>query len=113
MSERSDTMKEIITRLRKFRDERNWKQFHTPENIANGVIIEAAELLENYQWMGFKQPNEENIKEEIADISIYLLMLSDYYGFDFEQIIHEKITKNEEKYPVDKAYGKADKYHKL
>lgn len=106
-------MKEILTRLKKFRDERNWKQFHTPENIANGIIIEAAELLENYQWMGFQEPNIENIKEEIADISIYLLLLADHYQFDLKEIMNEKITKNEAKYPVEKAYGTANKYNKL
>ncbi len=102
----------IIEKLIKFRDDRNWKQFHTPDNIAKSVVLEAAELLENYQW-GENQVDVENVKEEIADIVGYCLLLCEHYDFDLIQILNEKIKKNDEKYPVDKAYGKADKYTKL
>lgn len=105
-------MEDIIKRLRKFRDDRNWSQFHTPGNIAKSVVLESAELLENFQWEA-SEPNKENIKDEIADIVGYCLLLCDHYGFDLKTILNEKIAKNEKKYPVDKAYGKADKYNKL
>lgn len=105
-------MKEILDLLIKFREERNWKQFHTPENLAKSVVIEASELLENYQW-GNGHEDFHNVQEEIADIVGYCLYLCDHYGFDLETIMKEKIKKNAKKYPVDKAYGKSDKYNKL
>lgn len=105
-------MKKIIERLNKFRDERNWKQFHTPENLSKSIVIEAAELLENYQWSS-GDVDIQNVKEEIADIMAYCLMLSDYYGFDIKEILNEKIDKNEKKYPVEKAFGKSNKYNNL
>ncbi len=105
-------MKEIINRLIKFRDERNWAQFHTPENLAKSIAIEASELLINYQY-GDTYFSEENVKEEIADIVSYCLLLCEHYGFDIKSIMNEKIDKNEIKYPIGKAYGKADKYNKL
>ena len=105
-------LNDIILALKKFRDKRNWKQFHTPSNLAKSVVIEAGELLQNYQWEEGKE-DVDNVKEEIADIVGYCLLLCDYYGFDLETILKEKIAKNDEKYPADKAYGKADKYDKL
>lgn len=105
-------LKDIIEALIKFRDERNWKQFHSPENLAKSVSIEAAELLENYQW-GSNPRDLDNVKEEIADIVGYCLLLCEHYGFNLETILKEKIKVNNEKYPVDKAFGKADKYDKL
>lgn len=105
-------MKEVIKKLIEFRDERNWKQFHTPENLAKSVVLEAAELLENYQWQN-KDVDMQNVKEEIADIVAYCLLLCEHYEFDLKEIIMEKIKKNEEKYPIDKAYGKSNKYNKL
>ena len=104
-------MKEIIDRLIKFRNDRNWAQFHTPQNLSKSIMIEAAELLENYQFNGEGDIN--NIKEELADIMGYCLLLSEHYGFDIESIINEKIDKNEAKYPVDKAFNTAKKYTKL
>ena len=105
-------MEDIIKRLRKFRDERNWAQFHTPGNIAKSIVLESAELLENYQW-DHVEPNIDNVKDELADIFTYCLMLSDHYGFDLKTILNKKIDKNEKKYPSSKAYGKSDKYNKL
>ncbi|MDI6453542.1 nucleotide pyrophosphohydrolase [Peloplasma aerotolerans] len=105
-------MKEIIDQLIKFRDDRNWKQFHTPENLSKSIVLEAAELLENYQW-GTMNENKENIKEEIADIVAYCLLLCDCYGFDIKDILKEKIEKNEVKYPIEKSYGKSNKYNKI
>lgn len=105
-------MEKIIKRLVKFRDDRNWKQFHTPENLSKSIVLEAAELLENYQWESGKE-NIENVKEEVADIVGYCLLLCEHYGFDLETIMNEKIEKNEKKYPVSKSFGKSDKYNKL
>ena len=105
-------MKDIIDRLIKFRDDRNWAQFHTPNNLAKSISIESAELLINYQY-GDTYFNKENVKEEIADIVAYCLLLSEHYGFDINTIMNEKIDKNEIKYPIDKSYGKSDKYNKL
>lgn len=104
-------MKDIIQRLVTFRDDRNWKQFHTPENLAKSVNIEAAELLENFQW-NEGEADIENIKEEIADVMNYCLMLCEHYDFDVKKILNDKIDKNEEKYPINKAYGKSNKYDK-
>lgn len=105
-------MKDIIDKLKKFRDDRNWSQFHTPENIAKSIVLEAAELLENYQWKN-DSADIENIKDELADIMTYCIYMCDTYELDIKTIINEKIAKNEKKYPVDKAFGKADKYNKL
>lgn len=106
-------MKDILNRLRKFRDDREWHQFHTPENLATSIIIEAAELLENYQWPGFVETDIDNVKDEIADILAYTFLLADHYGFDLKTIMNEKIDKNEKKYPIEKAKGKSTKYDKL
>ena len=103
---------EIIKKLVQFRDDRNWKQFHTPDNIAKSVMLEAAELLQNYQW-GEEYADTDNVKEEIADIVGYCLLLCEHYDFNLIDILNEKIKENAEKYPVKKAYGKADKYNKL
>lgn len=102
-------MKDKILR---FRNERNWKQFHTPENLAKSISIEAAELLENFQWNSDAY-DVECVKDELADIITYVILFADYFDFDLEQIVLDKLKKNEEKYPVDKAYGKSTKYNKL
>ncbi|MGI6360292.1 MAG: nucleotide pyrophosphohydrolase [Acholeplasmatales bacterium] len=104
-------MKELMKEILEFRDERDWKKFHTPENLSKSITIEAAKLLENFQW-GVEYANVENIKEELADVFIYGLLLSEYYNFDIKEIIKEKIKKNKEKYPVSKAKGNAQKYNK-
>ena len=105
-------MEDIIKALKQFRDARNWSQFHSPDNIAKSIVLESAELLENYQWESV-EPDIDNVKDELADIVGYCLLLCDHYGFDLKTILKEKMEKNKKKYPVDKAYGKADKYHKL
>ncbi|KFZ26274.1 MAG: hypothetical protein KQ78_01519 [Candidatus Izimaplasma bacterium HR2] len=105
-------MEKIVERLIKFRDDRNWKQFHTPNNLAKSIAIESSELLINYQFDNYYF-ELDNVKDELADIMAYCLMLSDHYGFDIEEIMNEKINKNEVKYPVDKAFGKANKYNNL
>ena len=105
-------MKDVIQALVKFRDERNWAQFHTPENIAKSIVLEAAELLENFQW-GNKKTNVENIKEELADVLTYCLYMCEKFDFDVKEIVLEKMKTNELKYPVDKSYGKSTKYNQL
>lgn len=103
---------ETIDRIRKFSEDRDWDQFHSPANLAKSISIEANELLECFQW------NEENydinaVKEELADVMVYCRNMLDKLGLDEDEIINDKMTKNEAKYPVEKAKGKADKYNKL
>lgn len=105
-------MKDIIEALIKFRDERNWSQFHTPENLAKSIVIESAELLENFQWDNHNI-DVNNIKDELADIMTYCLYLCDYYKVDIKEIISSKMKKNEEKYPIRKSFGNSTKYNKL
>jgi NTP pyrophosphatase (non-canonical NTP hydrolase) len=104
-------MEKLIERIRKFRDDRDWSQFHSPDNLAKSIVIEAAELLENFQWNG--EYDETNVKEELADVMNYCLLLADRLDLDIVEIMHDKIDKNEKKYPVSKAKGKSDKYTEL
>lgn len=104
-------MEEVIKRIIKFRDDRDWKQFHTPENIAKSISIEAAELLENFQWNS--NYDKEAVVEELADIMIYCILLADVLDVDIAEIINEKISKNEAKYPVNKSKGSSKKYTEL
>ena len=107
---------EIINALIKFRDERDWEQFHDSKNLALAISIEAAELNELFLWKS-KQESEsidkDKIKEELADIIAYALLLSNKHGFNLKQIVMDKIKKNGEKYPVNKSKGTAKKYNEL
>jgi len=105
-------MNDILEKLIKFRDNRNWKQFHTPDNLAKSISIEANELLENFQW-GNQNADIKNIKEEVADIFGYLLLLCKELNIDLIEATNSKIQLNNEKYPVDKAFGTSKKYNKL
>ncbi len=91
-------MKELIEEIIRFRDERNWRQYHTPANLAKSISIEAAELLENFQWDD--NYDHENMCDELADIMIYSIMAADAIGVDIETIIRNKIKKNAIKYPA-------------
>lgn len=105
--------KSTIKKILEFRDERNWKQFHTPKNLAVSISVEAAELLENFQWTEGNNISEEKkkaIEEEIADVLIYCTFLAEDMGLDIDDIVCEKMKKNKDKYPVDKAYGNCKKY---
>ncbi|HHZ18692.1 MAG TPA: nucleotide pyrophosphohydrolase [Acholeplasmataceae bacterium] len=104
--------KEVMDKILAFRAERNWEQYHTGENLAKSLIIEAGELLELYQW-GNEIENVERLKEELADVLIYALLLADRYQLNVEDIILKKLEKNAEKYPIKKAYGSAKKYDEL
>ena len=103
---------ETIERIRKFTDDRDWDKFHSPANIAKSIVIEAAELLECFQW------DEENydiqhVKEELADVIVYCQDMLDKLDFDVDEIVNMKMAQNEAKYPVDKAKGSAAKYNEL
>jgi NTP pyrophosphatase (non-canonical NTP hydrolase) len=104
---------EIIKELIKFRNERDWEQFHNPKDLALAINVEAGELLELFLWKNAKDANTEKVKEELADIFAFAFLLADKYDFDVKQIILEKIKLNGEKYPVDKAKGTAKKYNQL
>ena len=103
---------ETIERIRRFSDDRDWDQFHSPSNLAKSIVIEAAELLECFQWDD-EEYDLQHIKEELADVLVYSQNLLDKLGLDADEIVNMKMTQNEAKYPVDKAKGKADKYDKL
>lgn len=103
---------ETIDRIRKFTDDREWNQFHSPANLAKSIVIEAAELLECFQWSD-EEYDLQHIKEELADVIIYSQDLLDKLGLDVDEIVNMKMTMNEAKYPVEKAKGNAVKYDKL
>jgi NTP pyrophosphatase (non-canonical NTP hydrolase) len=104
--------KELLETIIKFRDARNWKQFHTPANLAKSISIESAELLENFQWNDSEFDLHE-VTEEIADIYIYLLLLSNSLKIDLENATKEKISKNEIKYPINLSKNSSKKYTKF
>ncbi len=106
-------MNEITEALIKFRNERDWEQFHNPKDLALAINIEAAELLELFLWKNAEDANPEKVKEELADVFAFAFLLAEKYGFDVKEIILEKIKKNGEKYPVEKAKGTAKKYDEL
>ena len=102
---------ELLRALREFVSERSWQQFHTPENLAKSISIEAAELLELYQW---NEPSElSEIQDELADVITYCLLLADKYDLDFEEIVLRKLEKTRAKYPVEKSFGSSEKYDRL
>ena len=104
-------MEKLINELRIFNKERNWDQFHTPENLAKSISIEAGELLECFQWNN--DFDMQDVCEELADVLSYCLMLADQLNVDVEKIVLSKLEKTRAKYPVEKAYGVSTKYDKL
>ena len=106
-------MKEkTIERIRKFTEDRDWDQFHSPANLAKSIVIEAAELLECFQWSDTEY-DLQHIKEELADVLVYSQNLFDKLELDADEIVNMKMEQNEAKYPVDKAKGNAVKYTEL
>ena len=103
---------ETIERIRKFTADRDWDQFHSPANLAKSISIEANELLECFQW-DEEHYDINEIKEELADVLVYCRNMLDKLNLDEDEIINAKMAKNEAKYPINKAKGKADKYNKL
>ncbi len=109
-------IKEITHALIKFRDEREWEQFHDSKNLATAISIEAAELNELFLWKTIKeseQVEKNKIKEELADILAYSFLMAEKQKFDIKEIMFEKILKNSEKYPIEKAKGTSKKYNQL
>lgn len=112
-------LEDALFALIEFRKNRDWEKYHTPKNLSMSIAIEAAELMEHFQWTDSTEPQnsiEERlsaIKDEIADTASYLLLLSHDLGIDLNKAVLDKIKKNEEKYPVDKCKGKYEKYDRL
>ena len=106
-----DRFDELNQRIKKFNDDRDWNQFHTPTNLAKSISIEANELLECYQWNDDADLND--VKEELADVMNYCMQMAQVLGLDIVDIINEKMDKTEKKYPIDKSKGKSTKYNKL
>jgi NTP pyrophosphatase (non-canonical NTP hydrolase) len=111
----NDSIKELTEKIVEFRDARNWKQFHNPKDMAISISLEAAELLEVFQWSGSDTEADTDekiakIREELADVLIYALLMGNDLGLDISEIVNKKIDENNRKYPADKAFGKSDKY---
>ncbi len=107
---------ETVNEVLKFRDDRNWKQFHNPKDLAISLSLEAAELLEVFQWSGSDlvcAQKIDKIKEELADVLNYAILLSDTCGLDMDEIITAKVKRNCEKYPVELSYNNKAKYTEL
>ncbi len=111
----SDSIKELTEKILAFRDARDWKQFHNPKDLAISISLEAAELLEVFQWTGSDTEVDtdkkmDKIREELADVLTYSLLMGHDLGLDISEIVEKKLKENDRKYPADKAFGKADKY---
>ncbi len=109
---KEDTIKQIL----KFRDDRDWKKFHNPKDLAISISLEAAELLEVFQWSAddvICENKKEKIKEELADVLNYCVLMADICELDIDEIVQDKIRINNEKYPVEKARGNREKYNNL
>jgi NTP pyrophosphatase (non-canonical NTP hydrolase) len=106
-------IEEIIQTLLKFRDERDWEQFHNAKDLALAINVESGELLELFLWKSANEANIEKIREELADIFSYSFMLAEKYNLDVKEIVLEKIKENAIKYPIDKSKGVAKKYNEL
>jgi len=103
-------LEEITNELIKFRDERDWEQFHNPKDLAIAISIEANELLENFLWKTPTEANIEKVKEELADILSFSFLLANKYNLSIKQIVLDKIKENTSKYPLEKSKGNAKKY---
>jgi len=112
-----DEFDNLKIRLRKFADDRDWEQFHSPKNLSMALIVEAAELVEHFQWLteeqssSLKEKKLEEVEAELADIQLYLIRLADMLNVDLIAAANKKIEKNNEKYPADKVRGSSKKYN--
>lgn len=106
-------LEELRQAIVKFTQERDWDQFHNGKDLALALSIEAGELNEAFLWKEAKDVNVEKVKEELADIFNYAILIADKYDLDIKQIVLDKLNRNAEKYPVEKAYGSAKKYNEL
>ena len=109
MSDLEELRKAIVT----FTQERDWDQFHDGKNLAIALSIEASELLETFLWKNAKDVKTEKVKEELADVINYAILIADKYNLDIKQIVLDKLARNAEKYPVEKSKGTAKKYNEL
>ena len=117
----SSTIEQLKIKVKKFRDERNWKKFHDPKNLSIALSVESAELQELFMWKSKYQVRQfllsekgiRQVREELADILIYLLYLSDESGIDLSEAVEEKLKINKNKYPVSKSYNSSKKYNEL
>ena len=105
-----EKLREVIV---KFTQERDWDQFHNGKDLALALSIEASELNEAFLWKDAAKVNVEKVKEELADVFNYAILIADKYDLDIKQIVLDKLRRNAEKYPVEKAYGSAKKYNEL
>lgn len=112
-------IKELTKKIKRFRDERDWKQFHNPKDVALSLVLEATEVLEHFQWKNqeeieeYLKSNKEDVGKELADVLYWVLLMCDDLKLDIKEILEKKIKKNAEKYPIEKAKGKHTKYNKL
>ncbi|MDP5171248.1 MAG: nucleotide pyrophosphohydrolase [Bacteroidia bacterium] len=106
-------LKDLTAQWLAFRDAREWAQFHNPKDLALGLSIEAAELNELFLWKHPDEADREKVKEELADVFGFAILMAHHYGFDIREIVEEKLQKNAAKYPVDKAKGSNKKYTEL
>jgi NTP pyrophosphatase (non-canonical NTP hydrolase) len=107
------SLQDLILSLKKFRDERDWKQFHNSKDLALAISIEAAELNELFLWKNSEDVNVDQLKDELADVLAFAFLLADKHDLDIEEIVRTKLKKNELKYPIDRAKGTAKKYNEL
>lgn len=108
-----ESIERIISELIKFRNERDWEQFHNSKDLALAISIESSELNELFLWKKAEDVNVDKLKEELADVFAYAFLLAEKYNLNVEEIVLQKIKQNAEKYPVDKAKGNATKYNEL
>lgn len=106
-----EKFEELEKRIKKFNDDRDWNQFHSPVNMAKSIAIEAGELLECFQWNDL--PNKEDVLNELADVTNYCIQMSQVLNVNLIDIVNKKMDITEKKYPVNKAKGKSTKYDKL
>jgi dCTP diphosphatase len=112
-------IEDIIKRINKFRDARDWRQFHNPKDVALSLVLEASEVLEHFQWRneeelrGYLKANKDALSDELADVLYWVLLLSHDLGIDIQKAFSKKMKKNAQKYPVKKAKGTSVKYKKL
>ena len=114
--EDNDKFAQLVGRIRAFCEARDWSQFHDPKNLAISLQLEASEVLELFQWTKDNQAkngSEENMTDELADVFYWVIMLANHYSIDLVAALDKKMDKNEEKYPVEKAKGKSNKYSDL
>ena len=110
-------MKDIEQKLVNFAQARDWQQFHSPKNLSMALAVEASELMEHFQWLTEEQSDQlssekhQQVKEELADVFLYSVLMANRLGIDLEQAAHEKIQVNEQKYPAERVKGSAKKYH--